>query len=915
MQIALTLAQQISAFVAVPCAALILLTCGVQAANATNAGSDVSHGGVWGFARVLRIEHMTLCAQSIDVSRNERMVAVQRLVEDSTEVESLWRGDVHHQSRLRACVSPFSQKCLLAFGPYGITGGLGALGLRATTLLDDGGAPRIVLGSRTGRFRHAGHCIESVHSSIVVAVCDNIEASDSAAFLRVSRPACVVHAAGVLCDQMVRSVTATAITAVFAPKALAASNIKHAAANRSLDVMGMFSSIASAFGNIGQAGYSAANAYLDSRAKASRMHAIHDWSLQIPAVAGNGMSATTFDEQQLSEMGALSLDQFAANLQISLQRSRSGPEHVLALLMHRLPEAMRTCPALLEHASNHTQQEVEANASDHTQQEAEANMRSLTQDSVDSMLLRTVRELSGASTASLTAESPLMDAGIDSLAATELASRLRALSGLALSPTLVFEQPTPRAITSHLLRQVGEEAGTALSIAHVTAGAQASLAVDGKEARHLRLQVACGDAVGSVPVRRWRSADTDTTGVSGMQVACLRHGGCVVGEQLFDTRACGISASEAAYMGPQQRLLLGPCSSSLTGSNRGVFAGMELPDRALAPRTSIGSSMHSLTGDHVSMSSGRVSFALGLQGSCMSLDTSCSSALAASGTARLHALVRQRRGSALRGTTAHNVASQASSARSSHRSPALSYRVTHYHWRSACHPFVQRRLFSADNAWLYRSAAAGVLHSVVANHVVQGRVIFPGAAHLELAHTAAECVQASRALHDVFFLQPLAVEAADVHVECSVSASRFKVSSGVVSGVESSLVDAASHSCGSIVSQRRWHRVHYLIVRGWWCTTAAAPCALYDGFHAAGLEYGPGYRTLIQAWAGVGMATARLRGRSTQQGMQVHPADLDDALCLGGIITRSGETRLPFAIDDAQLQGASGRLWAVRVAC
>ena len=69
---------------------------------------------------------------------------------------------------------------------------------------------------------------------------------------------------------------------------------------------------------------------------------------------------------------------------------------------------------------------------------------------VEAAVLRVVRELTAAS---LTAEAPLMEAGVDSLAATELSSRLRALTGVALSPTMVFEQPTPRAIAVHLLEQ------------------------------------------------------------------------------------------------------------------------------------------------------------------------------------------------------------------------------------------------------------------------------------------------------------------------------------------------------------------------------------------------------------------------------------------------------------------------------
>ena len=48
-------------------------------------------------------------------------------------------------------------------------------------------------------------------------------------------------------------------------------------------------------------------------------------------------------------------------------------------------------------------------------------------------MLGVVRELTGAPAASLTAETPLMEAGVDSLAATELSSRLRSLAGVVLS--------------------------------------------------------------------------------------------------------------------------------------------------------------------------------------------------------------------------------------------------------------------------------------------------------------------------------------------------------------------------------------------------------------------------------------------------------------------------------------------------
>ena len=123
---------------------------------------------------------------------------------------------------------------------------------------------------------------------------------------------------------------------------------------------------------------------------------------------------------------------------------------------------------------------------------------------VETAVLRVIYELTGAADVSLTAETPLMEAGVDSLAATELSSRLRSLTGVALSPTIVFEQPTPRAIAAHLLEHAGGGAGTSVSACLAFVGADSRLGVaapvgqwpggcDGELARRL-LQVACGNA-------------------------------------------------------------------------------------------------------------------------------------------------------------------------------------------------------------------------------------------------------------------------------------------------------------------------------------------------------------------------------------------------------------------------------------
>ena len=110
-----------------------------------------------------------------------------------------------------------------------------------------------------------------------------------------------------------------------------------------------------------------------------------------------------------------------------------------------------------------------------------------------------------------------------------------------------------------------------------------------------------------------------------------------------------------------------------------------------------------------------------------------------------------------------------------------------------------------------------------------------------------------------------------------------------------------------------WQRVEHASVRARSCARAAHVCALYDGFDAVGVQYGPGYRSLVQAWSGAAMA--QLRARATHEGALVHPADLDDALCVSALASISvglGDTQLPFAADSARLKGAPSKLWAVR---
>ncbi len=246
------------------------------------------------------------------------------------------------------------------------------------------------------------------------------------------------------------------------------------------------------------------------------------------------------------------------------------------------------------------------------------------------------------------------------------------------------------------------------------------------------------------------------------------------------------------------------------------------------------------------------------------------------------------------------------------RPPGSISTVFHRHrfsWRDPVHPLAQNHHVNPDGELTYRSPTAGAMHRVASDHVVQKRVIFPGAGYLECARCVGSMGSpGTTPLRDVYFLQPLELESSSLIIECKISGERFEIRSS-----ESTLLEEVVHCSGAVAARR----VGCVIVNGalQTCPRAADAQALYASYFSSGLQYGPTYRTLFQAWAGRSNAQARLRTRGALEGLDVHPADLDDAQCSSGFIDSSsdGKTHVPFAVNDVLLTRCSGKLWAVRV--
>ena len=95
------------------------------------------------------------------------------------------------------------------------------------------------------------------------------------------------------------------------------------------------------------------------------------------------------------------------------------------------------------------------------------------------------------------------------------------------------------------------------------------------------------------------------------------------------------------------------------------------------------------------------------------------------------------------------------------------------------------------------------------------------------------------------FLQPLDLEAGSVLVEFALGDDGcFEVRSNNAGAMEGSTV----HCSGATATNNAWSSVDHASLRAPLRTVDVH--ALYVGFDAIGLQYGPGYRTLVRAWGG-----------------------------------------------------------------
>ncbi|MFI6099454.1 type I polyketide synthase [Lentzea sp. NPDC051213] len=627
----------------------VVTRCAVSTGRA-DAVSDPWQSGVWGLGRVAALEHpnrwggLADLPAELDDRAAQRFVAVLGSDEDQVAVRA---SGVFGR---RILVAPRGTQEWQPSGTVVITGGTGALGKHVARDLVARGAEKVLLLSRRG-VDAPGAAEIVAELGVEVVKCDVANRAELAAVLTPDVKA-VVHAAGVLDDGVLDGLTPERFTEVFQAKVTSAFLLDELTRGLDLDAFILFSSVAGAIGNPGQANYAAANAVLDAIAVQRRAQGLAATSIAWGAWTGDGMAGEERVARTIKSVGASTLDPELAVAAMRGVAAESAPTVVIADIHH--PQllgallSLRPSPVLAELpgarevldelAAARRDSESAASELRHSLRELPAAQRF--EPVLELVRTRAAAVLGHSGKEAVAPDKAFRDIGFDSLTAVELRNQLTEITGLALPAGLVFDYPSPRVLAEHLLAELlGEGTGlddvsvvqTTDDIAIVGMACHFPDGIDSPEDLW-QVLVSGEDAMSDFPADRgWDLAS--------LQSSTLR-GGFLPGVADFDPAFFGISPREALAMDPQQRLLLetsweaveraGVDPASLRGSRTGVFVGTNGQDyQHVVMASNEDLEGHAGTGLAASVISGRISYALGLEGPAVTIDTACSSALVA----------------------------------------------------------------------------------------------------------------------------------------------------------------------------------------------------------------------------------------------------------------------------------------------
>ncbi|MER7437103.1 SDR family NAD(P)-dependent oxidoreductase [Pseudonocardia alni] len=628
-------------------------------------GDDVAAAAAWGLLRSARSENPGRFAL-LDLAPDVDPADLPLTALTADEPELLLTRDGLRAARLVRRPAPREAGATPSFGDGAVlvtggTGGLGAVVARhlATT---HGVTDLLLVGRRGPAADGAAELVSDLTAAgarAQVVACDVSDPAAVTELLGAHRVTSVVHAAGVLDDATVGSLTPQRLAAVLRPKVDAAWNLHTAAAalGLDLDAFVLFSSVAGVFGSPGQANYAAGNAALDALAAHRRAAGLAGLSLAWgPWERTGGMTGGVSDEDmaRMARAGtpALTVEQGLTLFDAAL----GAPEPALVPVRLDLPalraggEVPPLLRSLIRTRARRTAATGSATANGLAQRLARLDAEGREEMVLDLVRGQVALVLGHAGAADVDAGRAFRDLGFDSLTAVELRNRLGTVTGLRLPATLVFDHPTVRHLAAHVTDELLGAETEAVPAARVAVDVEDPIVIVGMACRYpggvstpdelWRLVTEGTDAISGFPTNRnWdlealHHPDPDHPGTT-----YTRSGGFLHEAGEFDPAFFGMSPREALATDSQQRQLLetsweaveraGIDPSTLRGTATGVFAGVMYSDYNAVLAGGPEFEGFQGVGSSPSLASGRVAYTLGLEGPAVTVDTACSSSLVA----------------------------------------------------------------------------------------------------------------------------------------------------------------------------------------------------------------------------------------------------------------------------------------------
>jgi polyketide synthase PksL len=648
--------------------------------------------GLSGLLRTAALENPQLVGQLILVPAHTRAeeLASQLEEEMSRGPAAGWNtliryGDGGRQSLAWQEVPEDEEKPPIVFkdeGVYLITGGLGGLGLLfAKEILAVTREARVLLAGRSALTPEKDALLERLsaqtgrvsYRQVDVVELEQVEQLIEAIKEEYGQLDGILHSAGVIADNFILKKSSAQFREVLAPKVIGTYNLDQASRHVELDFFVLFSSLAGALGNLGQADYAAANGFLDQFAAhrnrqvaASQRHG-RTRSINWPLWEAGGMGVDPATQELLRQTTGMKPMQTATGLQ-AFYRSLALPYDQMLVVEGDLA---RMRPALLARPAAPSESRAKRPVA--AAEIGSDNLVAQTQD----FLRRQFSELMKLPSHKIDPQVALEEYGIDSILAMKLTNQLEKIFG-SLSKTLFFEYQTIAGLARYFVKAhqavVLEKLGL-LDEEHPTrdvdyiqiderppalarlgknrflgsqTNSQRDIAIIGLAGRYPQAEdlqefwrnLQSGrDCITEIPPERWNHTMYYDPDQNKPGKTYSKWGGFIADVDKFDPLFFNISPKEAALIDPQERLFLetvwqaiedaGYAKESISGGRVGVYVGVMWGQYELLGVESL------LTGgttipisSHASIAN-RVSYFFDFHGPSVALDTMCSSSLTA----------------------------------------------------------------------------------------------------------------------------------------------------------------------------------------------------------------------------------------------------------------------------------------------